>query len=97
MSKIFSKLTFLVIALLVIIVTVLDLCRFSQLATSSYENPWFSNSISQPYTTFRLSLVSEDHKREYWTQNSIGSERLKIREIAVNDVVFWTIIERHPI
>lgn len=84
----------LVVAFLMVLVFVKDFIQFQHLTDSPYKTPWYSNDFTEPYTTLRLALADKTHVTEYWTKNAIGSQSWFVREVAIGDTKFWTILER---
>lgn len=73
---------------------VCDAFHYHRMIAADYKTPWYSASwLAQPYTNLRLALQPA---REYWTMNAIKTEQWRIRETAVDNVVFWTALERIP-
>lgn len=75
--------------------TGLDAIRYHNILDGRFVSPWYSaHWYAQPYTHLRLALRPS---KEYWTLNATGSERWLVRDTAIGDKVFWTILKRESL
>ena len=69
-----------------------DAIRFHLVTGKDKKNVWIhAQWYSRPYTHLVLLAFPKD---EYWTENSSGTERLRVREVKVGEAVYWMTLER---
>jgi hypothetical protein len=88
---------FILIFCLIALIFFNDFKSFQTITANSYKTPWYANDYTEPYTSLRLAIADKSDVSEYWTPNAIGSENWLVREVKINEHVFWTILEKQKI